>query len=309
MATPGLGLLVGRTLEEGVGQVEKCHRVPQREQVRHPFEHVGLDRPAPRQQGIGGPVQAHHAHGLEIDIEEFAERTPLAEPAPGRALRARHRHAADDRAHGHGPRAAVETQMLQEFREAELFHRPQPHVLDTGRTRAHHLQGRHIHRLHSGTGPGACDRGRTADQPGGNALRFRLDLIGPGERQECLLAPDELGDPRAQQAPVSLLHGEIASEVEEGPLPDPVALSFVADEAVGEVLGSVLCGACFGAPDEHGVCLSCCAGRWNPLSVRLCHHDRPPRIQYQAKTVCWRTREVRNTAKSAESLKKMLNMG
>ena len=73
-----------------------------------------------------------------------------------------------------------------------------------------------------------------------------------------------------------LLHGEIASEVEEGPLPDLVALSFVADEAVGEVLGSVLGGACFGAPDEHGVCISCCGVCWNPLSVRLCHHDWTP---------------------------------
>ena len=150
VAAFGLGLGRRLTLEEGVGQVVQRDRLGQGEQVRHLLEQVGLDRRALRQQGIGGPVEAHHAHPLEVHAQQLAEGRTLAQPAPAGALRARCCHARDDGGHGQRALRAVEAEPLQQSLQAELLHGPQPDILDADRARADQLQGTHIHRLQVG---------------------------------------------------------------------------------------------------------------------------------------------------------------
>ena len=183
----GLGLRRRLTLEEGVGQVVERDRLGQAEQVRHLFEQVALDRRALRQQGIGGPVEAHHAHPLEVHAQQLAEGRTLAQPAPAGALRARCRHARDDGGQGQRALRAVEAQPFQQSLQAELLHGPQPGILDADRARADQLQGTHIHRLQVG----ALDcGGRCAiEELRGDALRMPFDLFRTGQRYQLSVLP------------------------------------------------------------------------------------------------------------------------
>ena len=191
VTAPRLGLLRRDALEERVGQVDQGDRVLETEQVAHRLEQVVLDRPAMGHQGIRGTVEPHHAHGLEVRVQQLAKGAALAQPAPGGALRSRRRHAADDRSHGRGAQRTVEAQPLQEFAKSELLHGPQPGLFDAHRARPHHLQGVHIHAVHlAARGPRTIRR--AADKLRRDALRLAFHHLGTCQRQHRGLARQKL---------------------------------------------------------------------------------------------------------------------
>ena len=273
VAAFGLGLGRRLTLEEGVGQVVQRDRLGQGEQVRHLPEQVGLDRRAPRQQGIGGPVEAHHAHPLEVHAQQLAEGRTLAQPAPAGALRARCCHARDDGGHGQRALRAVEAEPLQQSLQAELLHGPQPDIFDADRARADQLQGTHIHRLQVG----ALDcGGRCAiEELRGDALGIPLHLLRTGQRHQFALALEQLLDPGAQHGPVPSLEREVAAEVEQGVLADPVSAALVAHEAVRVIDVAAFGCAYLCVPDEHGRRITAGPAFDNLLTQILCHYIAP----------------------------------
>ena len=86
----------------------------------------------------------------------------------------------------------------------------------------------------------------------GDALGIPLHLLRTGQRHQFALALEQLLDPGAQHGPVPSLEREVAAEVEQGVLADPVSAALVAHEAVRVIDVTAFGCAYLGAPDEHG---------------------------------------------------------
>ena len=82
----GLGLARRLAFEEGVGQVIERDGGMEVEQPHGPVEEVALDGLAMGHQRIGGAIELHRPHGLEVDLEQLAQGAAFAQPAPGGAF-------------------------------------------------------------------------------------------------------------------------------------------------------------------------------------------------------------------------------
>src|ERR1019366_6775889 len=71
---------------------------------------------------VGGPVELHQRHGIEVHAEQFAEGAAFAEPAPCREFAARRGHPSDQTAGDSGALNAIEA----EVREARIDAQPVP---------------------------------------------------------------------------------------------------------------------------------------------------------------------------------------
>ena len=208
-----------------------------------------LDRRTVVEQGIGDAVQAHHAHALEVHLQQLAQRRALAQPAPRGALRARPGQARDDGGHGERALRAVEAQPLQQGLQPELLHRPSPDLLDAHRAWADQLQRADVHRPQiAAPGRGGC---RASEELRRDALGMPLHLFRTGRRHQLALAVEQLLDAGAQDRPVPSLDREVAPQIEKGTLADPVAAALRAHQAMREIDLAASTGAGPGAPDEH----------------------------------------------------------
>ena len=135
----------------------------------------------------------------------------------------------------------------------------------------------HIHRLQVG----ALDcGGRCAiEELRGDALRMPFDLFRTGQRYQFALAVEQLLDPGAQHGPMPSLEREVAAEVEQGVLADPVSAALVAHEAVRVIDVAAFGRAYLGAPDEHGRRITAGPALENPLLQILCHYISHPKRQ------------------------------
>ena len=136
-----LGLRVARrvTLEIGVGQIVEGDRPVESEQPADARKQRRFKRLAMAHQHIGGPIQLHQTHRLEVDIEQLAQPTALTQPTLGRQFRARRGHAPQDHPQHRRALRPCQPQRLQHLDELHLRHRPQPHCLDADRARAAEL--------------------------------------------------------------------------------------------------------------------------------------------------------------------------
>ena len=141
VSAPGLGLSARLALEVGIGQVVEGDGGVEVEQVHRPVEEVAFDGFAVCHQRIGGAVQSHRPHRLEVHAQEFAQGAALAQPAPGGALGAWPGHARDDGADGGGAYRRPDAQCFEPCAQAELVHRPQAGVLHADRAGANQFQG------------------------------------------------------------------------------------------------------------------------------------------------------------------------
>ena len=71
------------------------------------------------------------------------------------------------------------------------------------------------------------------------------------------------------------LEREVAAEVEQGVLADPVSAALVAHEAVRVIDVTAFGCAYLGAPDEHGRRITAGPAFDNPLTQILCHYIAP----------------------------------
>ena len=149
------------------------------EQPQGLVEQMGLDGLAVRHQRIGGAIELHRPHGLEVHLQQLAQGAAFAEPAPGGAFGARARHAGDNRANGGGAQRCTGPQLLEQGTKPELVHRPQPDVLHPDRARADEFERIDVDALdigsvgrHGGTGALAGER------LGGDALGVRFERRG-----------------------------------------------------------------------------------------------------------------------------------
>ena len=80
MTPPRIGLIRRLALVEGVRQIVERHRRRQIEQIHRRPEQMRLDHFAVTHQRIGGPVQLHRPHGLEVHLKQLPQRTALPKP-------------------------------------------------------------------------------------------------------------------------------------------------------------------------------------------------------------------------------------
>ena len=73
-----LGLIGRLTLVEGVRQIVQRDRRFQAEKSHRLAEQVRFDGLAMLHQRIGGPVQLHRPHGLEVHPQQLAQGATLA---------------------------------------------------------------------------------------------------------------------------------------------------------------------------------------------------------------------------------------
>ena len=220
------------------------------EEVGHLVEEMGFDGVPVGQKSVGDAVEAHGAHALEVDFQEFSQGRALAQPAPGGALGAWPRHAGDYGGDGEGALLGAKAQALKGAVEPELLHRPQAERLDADRARPHQGQGVHVHRLQVGSFGLPC-RG-ALKKLGSDMLGLPLDLLGAVQGHQVALAIEQLADTGAQERPVLAFDREVAAEVEQGALSDLVLVALALNETVGVIGFAVLSCAGFGASDEHG---------------------------------------------------------
>ena len=247
----GLGLARRLAFEEGVGQVIEGDGGMEVEQPHRLVEQVALDRLAVGHQRIGGAIELHRSHGLEVDLEQLAEGAAFAQPAPGGALRARTCHAGDDRADGRRAQRRADPQLLEQATKPELVHRPQPDLLHAHAPRAHKLERIDVDSLDIVLVGRRGDAGALAgEQLGGDALGVGFEFRGAigGELE---LSAEHLVDAPAQHRPSTLPDGEVSTQIEQGALSHLRADAFGAHEAKGEVGFAGACAAGLGAADEH----------------------------------------------------------
>ena len=250
MAAARLGLLCCLALEVGVGQVIEGDGGRQREQVQGLLEQVRLDRRPMRHEGVGGPVQLHGVHTLEVHVQELAQRAATGQPTRRGGLGARLRQAGDDGADGSGAQRRAEAQGLEQCAQAELAQGPQGRVLDPHCVRPHQCQRSHVHGLHIPVRRVPARRPVAGEQ-----------LLGdvPGMGLQCwraigvqgLLAGAQRLDALAQGGPVLTGDAEVAAEVEQRALAHRIAAALCTHQAVGIVGLAGGGSAGFGAADEH----------------------------------------------------------
>ena len=247
----GLGLERRLAFEEGVGQVVQRDGGMEVEQPHGLVEQVVLDGLAVRHQRIGGAIELHGSHGLEVHLQQLAQGATLAEPAPGGALGARTCHAGDNGADGRCAQRRADAQRLEQGAQPELVHRPQCDMLDADRARAHEFERIDVDALDivcvgRRGGAGAL----AGEESGGDALGVRFERRG-AIGVELELPGEHLVDASAQHRPGALPDGEVSSQVEQGALSHLRADPLGAYEAEGEVRLAGAGAAGLGAPDEH----------------------------------------------------------
>ncbi len=146
---------------------------------------------------------------------------------------------------------AGQAQLAEQVRQAELLGGPQGGVLDADRARPRQLERVDVDALEIGL-PGVLRRGIRRRRGNGirrgngernsvpqeafdDALGLGLDRGVALDRQQFCVGVENPLDAVAEGAPVVLLDGEMAAEVEERALADLVADALGADEAEGEV--------------------------------------------------------------------------
>ena len=207
-------------------------------------------------QRVRGAVELHRADGLEVDAEQLPEAAAFLQPAVGRALRRRLGQASDDGAGRRRAQRAVDTQLGQQRRQAQLLQRPQADLFDPDAAGADQAQRVDVDRLHVCRPGGRCPRRCAAgDQLCGYPLRFVFDG-GRAIGHQGRLAGQDVVDAGAQQRPLCLGNVEVASEIEQGALADGVVDALGVDEAMREVGLSV-----FGPP---GLGANSSANFWCP---------------------------------------------
>ena len=215
-------------------------------------EQMRLDRLAVLHQGVRGAVELHRADGLEVDAEQLPEAAALPQPAVRRAFRGGLGEAADDDAGRRRAEGAVDAEVGEQGRQAQLLQRPQADALDPDAARADQKQGVDIEGLDVGRSGRCAARLRAAgDQLADDALGFVFDgarAIGDQGR----LAGQEVVDTGAQLRPLGLGDVEVAPEIEQCALPDGVSDALVVNEPMGEVGLSVVRTPCLCAANEHG---------------------------------------------------------
>ena len=262
----------GRPLETGVCQIIQGDGRSEVEQGLGGAEQMVLDPVLMRQQPVRSPVKRHVVHRREVDAEQFAGGTGRAQPACGLALRRGMRHAGDDAGQGAAALAAVEAEIVQQLRQPQQLQRRQGGMFDSDGPPVPVAHRRDVDRLVQAV---IC-AGLVGEQPAGDSLRLGLDLRVHLLEAETLLAGPDLHDASAQQRPCVPSDGEMASEVEQGPLPDLSVDAAVFDQAMGDARRSVGCGACFCCANEHGLHHGLHCGLAQALSCRRWHYKRIP---------------------------------
>ena len=159
--------------------------------------------------------------------------------------------------------AAVETETVEQCRQAEAGQRLEPGMLDTDRAPVAVGDGIDINALPVPLRARAVPVAvfPALDQQGGKSPGFDLDpRIGIAE-VEGGLSGELIGDAPAQARPVRAPDREVAPEIEKGTLADPVPLAAVLDQAKGDVVAAVAGGACLGLSNEHGSAMADGASR------------------------------------------------
>ena len=155
----------------------------------------------------------HRADGLEVDAEQLAEAATSLQPAVRRTLRGRLGQASDDGAGRRGAQRAVDTQLGQQGRQAQLLQGPQADLLDADAAGADQAQRVDVDRLHVGRPGGRSLHRRAAGDPlCGYALRFVLDG-GRAIGHQGRLAGQDVVDAGAEQRPLG--PGECRSGVRD----------------------------------------------------------------------------------------------
>ena len=246
-----LRLLARLAFEVGVGQVVEGHRRLQVEQPHRAVEQMRLNRLAMLHQRVRGAVELHRAGGLEVDAEQLSEAAALLQPAVRRALRGGMGETPDDDSGRRRAQGAVDAEVGEQRRQAQLLQRPQSELLDPDASGAEQTQRVDIEGLHVGrSGRHAARLGAADDQLPGDALGFVFDgvrAIGDQGR----LAGQDVVDAGAQLRPLHLGDVEVAPEIEQGALPHGVSDALGVHQAMGEVGFAVLGPPGLGAPNEH----------------------------------------------------------
>ena len=146
---------------------------------------------------------------------------------------------------------AVDAEVGQQGGQAQLLQRPQSDLLDADAAGADQTQRVDVDGLH--VGPFGCRSARlyaAGDQLRGCALRFAFDRVRALGDQGRLSGQDLL-DAGAQLRPLGLWDVEVASEIEQGALPDGFSDALGVDQAMDEVGPAVFGTPCLGAANEH----------------------------------------------------------
>ena len=191
-------------------------------------------------QRVRGAVELHRADGLEVDAEQLPESAALLQPAVGRPLRGGVGETPDDDAGRRRAQGAVDAEVGEQRRQAQLLEGPQADLLDPDAAGADQTQRVDIEGLHVGRSGRRAARLRAADdQLSGDALGFLFDgvrAIGDQGR----LAGQEVVDASAQPRPLGLGDVEVPPEIEPGALTDGVSDALGLHQTMGEVGLSVV---------------------------------------------------------------------
>ena len=168
----------------------------------------------------------------------------------------------DDDAGRRRAQGAVDAEVGEQGRQAQLVQRPQAELLDPDAAGADQTQRVDIEGLHVGRfGRRAARRRAAGDQLPGDALSFEFDGVRTIGHQGRLAGQDVV-DAGDQLRPLRLGDVEVAPEIEQGALPDGVSDALGVHQAMGEVGLSVLGPPGLGAANEHdaydsgGICRS-----------------------------------------------------
>ena len=152
--------------------------------------------------------------------------------------------------------AAVETETVEQCRQAETGQRLEPGMLDTDRAPVAVAGGIDINTLPVPLRAFPAAVFPAANQQGGDSAGLGLDpRIGIGEA-EGGLSGEMIRDASAQVRPVPAPDCKMAPEIEKGALTDPVPLAAVLDQAEGDVVAAVAGGAGLGLSNEHAAAMA-----------------------------------------------------
>ncbi len=167
---------------------------------------------------------------------------------------------------------AVDAEVGEQCRQAQLLQRPQAELLDPYASGAEQTQRVDIEGLHVGRSGRRAARLRAADdQLPGDALGFVFDGVRAIGHQGRLAGQDVV-DASAQLRPLRVGDVEVAPEIEQGALPHGVSDALGVHQAMGEVGFAVLGPPGLGAPNEHDAHDSGRAVPESTHSVKLWHY-------------------------------------
>lgn len=118
-----LGVAGGGAFEVRVGEIVERDGDRQTEQILNAAEQRRLDFITMAHEKIGGPVELHQGHCVEVHAEQFAEDAAFAQPAPYCEFTARRGHTPDQTAGHGGPLNAIETEVREDRIDAQPAHR------------------------------------------------------------------------------------------------------------------------------------------------------------------------------------------